>query len=144
VIWLPTVLPPRMQMPKATPTAVSRFESLVPDHPAVGLRPMFGQPAAFLNGNLLMGVFGDAVFVRLSEEEYSNAVREVGARPFEPMPGRAMRGYAVLPEELLSRPTAARRWVAKALAYVGRLPTKAGQRRGSAPRGAAPAKAKRR
>jgi TfoX/Sxy family transcriptional regulator of competence genes len=133
-----------MKMPKAGAEAIARFEALVPDHPAVGRRPMFGQPAAFLNGNLLMGVFGDELFVRLSEEGYAEAVRRVSARPFEPMPGRAMRGYAVLPEGLLADPPAARRWVAKALAYVGQLPTKAGQTRRSAPRVAASAAPRRR
>jgi TfoX/Sxy family transcriptional regulator of competence genes len=131
-------------MPKAGPSAIAGFEALVPDHPGVGLRPMFGQPAAFLDGNLLMGVFGDAVFIRLSEDGVAEAVREVGARPFEPMPGRTMRGYAVLPPKLLADPPAARRWVAKALAYVEQLPTKAGQSRRSAPRGAATSAAGRR
>lgn len=122
-----------MKMPKAEAGAVGQFETLVPEHPAVVVKPMFGQPAAFLGGNLLMGVFGGEVFVRLSESGYAEAVRAVGARPFEPMPGRAMKGYAVLPAKLLADPPAARRWVAKALAYVEQLPTKGGKTRGSAP-----------
>ncbi|HEV2450063.1 MAG TPA: TfoX/Sxy family protein, partial [Thermoplasmata archaeon] len=135
-----------MKMPKAGAAAVGRFEALVPEHPAVVVKPMFGQPAAFLGGNLLMGVFGEDVFVRLSEEGCAEAVRSAGARPFEPMPGRTMKGYAVLPARLLADPPAARRWVAKALAYVEQLPTKGAKSRGSARPAAraSPAPAKRR
>lgn len=138
--------PVAVQMPKADPGAIARFEALVPELPAVVVKPMFGQPAAFLGGNLLMGVFGSDVFVRLSEEGFAEAVRSAGARPFEPMAGRAMKGYAVLPATLLADPSAARRWVATAQAFVEQLPTKGGKSRGSAPREAraAPATARRR
>ena len=47
-----------------------------------------------------------------------------GGRPFEPMPGRAMKGYAYVPDGWLSDPQGAARLVAEALAHVGAMPPK--------------------
>jgi len=44
------------------------FRSLLPDEPRVTLRPMFGSISAFVNGNMFAGLFGNDLFVRLSEE----------------------------------------------------------------------------
>src|SRR4051812_39755328 len=54
-----------MSMPR--PDAESRefFHLVVPDDPRVQTRPMFGNLAAFVNGNMFTGLFGDRVFVRL-------------------------------------------------------------------------------
>lgn len=71
-----------------------------------------------------MGVFGGDVFVRLSEEDCRLARENQGLEPFEPMPGRPMRGYVVLHAEILSSPSTARNWVAKSLAFSERLPGK--------------------
>ncbi|MCI4342441.1 MAG: TfoX/Sxy family protein [Thermoplasmata archaeon] len=120
-----------MKMPKADPSAVARFEELLPTHPDVLVKQMFGHPAAFIGGNLFMGVFGEHVFVRLSEAEFHEASTSVGARPFEPMEGRVMRGYAVLPAKVLGDPKVAKDWVARSLAYVERMPTKKSKSKGS-------------
>ena len=55
------------KLPKPTEETKDYFASVVPDHPAVKIRPMFGQLSAFVNGNMFMGIFGDDVFVRLPE-----------------------------------------------------------------------------
>jgi TfoX/Sxy family transcriptional regulator of competence genes len=112
------------KMPKASPAAVERFESLLPSGPEVTVKNMFGQPAAFVAGHMFMGVFGAQVFVRLSEEDLASVAKIPGVRPFEPMPGRPMRAYAVLPEALLLKPGAAAPWVKKSIAYARGLPPK--------------------
>ena len=56
-----------MSMPKPSAMSKALFESLVPGDPRVTVRPMFGNVAAFVNGNMFMGLFGDELFVRLSE-----------------------------------------------------------------------------
>jgi TfoX-like protein len=116
---------PMPKMPKANPAAVERFESLVPPGPEVTVKLVFGQPAAFVGGNMFMGVFGEQVFVRLSEDGLASVSKIPGVRPFEPMPGRPMREYAVLPAPLLSRPGAAAPWVRKSMEYAMSLPPKA-------------------
>ena len=58
-----------MKIPKPSETDKERFRSLVPDHPDVEVKPMFGNIAGFVNGNMFMGLFGPDVGVRLSEDD---------------------------------------------------------------------------
>jgi TfoX/Sxy family transcriptional regulator of competence genes len=125
------VLPPSMKMPKPAPRALERFEALLPDHPEVSHRLVFGHPAAFVRGNMFFGVFGEALFVRLSESDRDELRRVPGARPFEPMPGRAMSGYMVLPEPLLSDSATAEEWVGRSLRWTASLPPKRPKSAGS-------------
>ena len=110
-------------MPKPSEKARAAFTRLVPDKPAVTLRPMFGNISAFVNGNMFAGLFGDDLFVRLADEE-SKAVRKLGGRDFEVMPGRAMSGYVVVPRTWLSKPEAALAWVEQSLAFTSKMPAK--------------------
>src|SRR5438552_7987136 len=86
-------------IPKPDAATKAFFRSVVPDHPAVGVRPMFGNLAAFVNGNMFMGLFGPDLFLRLSDDDQA-LVQKAGGGSFEPMPGRAMSGYVVVPEGL--------------------------------------------
>ena len=95
----------------------------VPAAPGVTKRPMFGNRAAFVNGNMFAGLFGDGLFVRLPEPRLTELLGS-GGRPFEPMPGRAMKGYAYVPDGWLSDPQSAAPLVAEALAHVGAMPPK--------------------
>jgi TfoX/Sxy family transcriptional regulator of competence genes len=110
-------------MPKPDDETRAFFESVVPDHPALRIRPMFGNVSAFVNGNMFMGVFGSDVFVRLPDRE-REAVAELGGTPFEPMPGRPMREYVVLPSEWRSDPDRVREWAGRSLDWAGELPAK--------------------
>jgi TfoX/Sxy family transcriptional regulator of competence genes len=112
-------------IPKITPTATRRFESLVANDSRFEVKKMFGQPAAFVNGNLCVGAFGDDVFVRLGESDLSSAEKLPGSRPFEPMPGRPMRGYRILPAAVLEDPRQAAEWVERAVRFTKGLPPKA-------------------
>jgi TfoX/Sxy family transcriptional regulator of competence genes len=116
-------------MPKPDPAAVARFESLIPKHRGVSRRPVFGQPAAFIDGNMFFGVFVDHLIVRLSEADRAAATKELGATAFEPMAGRPMREYVVLPAKLLADGPATEGWVARAFEYASRLPKKSGASR---------------
>ena len=117
-----------MKMPRADPTAVARFERLLPSDPDVTVRPMFGQPAAFVSGQMFFGVFGNDVFVRLSAPDREPGKLPKGSRPFEPMPGRPMREYVVVPPAVLDVPGSARPWVDRALAYGRSLGPKPSRR----------------
>ncbi len=110
-------------IPKADQEAKALFESMVPDHPAVTVRPMFGNVSAFVNGNMFMGVFGPDVFLRLPEAD-REAVTAEGGGPFEPMPGRPMRDYVIVPSDWRHKPDRLRRWVARSLEHVEAMPPK--------------------
>jgi TfoX/Sxy family transcriptional regulator of competence genes len=110
-------------MPKPSEQAKAAFTRLVPGDPAVTMRPMFGNLAAFVNGNMFAGLFGEDLFVRLPDDESERVVKQ-GGRSFEPMPGRAMRGYVTVHGSWQSKPDSARGWVARALALTRELPAK--------------------
>ena len=118
-----------MSMPKPSPAARALFESLVPDDPRVTVRPMFGNVAAFVNGNMFMGLFGDELFVRLSEAERSELLAIDGATGFEPMKGRPMKEYVALPASWCDDPTAAQSWVSRSLQWPSQIPEKKPKKR---------------
>jgi len=89
----------------------------------VDYRPMFGCPAYFTGGNLFAGVWQQTMMLRLSEDERAE-VTAAGGRPFEPMPGRAMKEYVALPPDMMADRDVARLWVRKAAAYAASLPPK--------------------
>jgi TfoX/Sxy family transcriptional regulator of competence genes len=110
-------------MPKPSDQAKAAFTKLVPDEPAVTLRPMFGNLSAFVNGNMFTGLFGEDLFVRLPDDE-SAQLRKLGGRDFEPMPGHAMKGYVTVPS-WRTKPDAAVVWIKRSLALTRAMPPKA-------------------
>ena len=111
-------------MPKASPEAAQRLTSLLGRDPRVEVRKMFGHPAAFVNGNLCVGTFGDELFVRLGAADVLALAKAPGVRPFEPMAGRPMKQYLVLPPAMLNRPAQAKKWVARSIEHALSLPPK--------------------
>jgi TfoX/Sxy family transcriptional regulator of competence genes len=110
-------------LPRPTQETKDYFASIVPDHPAVNIRPMFGQLSAFVNGNMFMGIFGEDILVRLPEEDREK-VLGAGGRIFEPMKGRPMREYVVLPDAWRNDPKQVREWAARSLDHADELPPK--------------------
>src|ERR1700674_2972505 len=112
-----------MTMPKPSEQAKAAFLKLVPPDPAVTTRPMFGNLSGFVNGNMFCGLFGEDLFVRVSDDDQAK-VRKKGGRPFEPMAGRAMTGYVVVPGGWQKKPDATRAWIVTALSWSRGLPAK--------------------
>ena len=92
--------------------------------PQAQVRKMFGYPAAFVNGNMLAGLFQDSMMLRLSASDLTDIREQAGAQPFEPMPGRVMREYVVVPNAILKSKAELRTWVGRAFAYASSLPAK--------------------
>jgi len=114
--------------PKFTPAPealVSYFGKVIADVPQAEPRKMFGYPCAFVNGQMLCGVFADRLMLRLSDEDRAKFLKLPGARPFEPMPGRAMKEYVEVPPELMNSEAELKRWLKRGLTYVQTLPPKA-------------------
>jgi TfoX/Sxy family transcriptional regulator of competence genes len=124
------------KMPKPSEEAKAAFTRLVPGAPEVTLRPMFGNLSAFVNGNMFAGLFGEDLFVRLSDAD-SASIRKLGGRDFEVMPGRAMKGYVTVPGTWRSKPDAAKGWIKDALENTRQMPPKAPAKKPAAKRSAA-------
>jgi len=109
---------------KSPPELVEQFSAAMEGFPAAERRSMFGYPCAFLNGHMFTGLHGKSWFVRLDDDDLANLLAIEGAGPFEPMPGRPMTGYAVLPSALTRAPAAVHQWIGRAEAFVKALPPK--------------------
>ncbi|SRR5581483_4624290 len=113
-----------MDWKKSPPELVALWEEVAPDGPGVERRKMFGYPAGFVNGNMFAGLFQDSLMLRLPEADLAEFLRLDGARPFEPMPGRPMRGYAIAPATLLQDKPSLARWLDRAVEAAAKLPAK--------------------
>jgi TfoX/Sxy family transcriptional regulator of competence genes len=113
-----------MEMPKPSEEDKQFFRSLIPEDPAVEIKPMFGNLGAFVHGNMFAGLFGAAVGVRLDDAAREELTAIDGTGPFGPAQ-RPMGGYVSLPAAWRTAPGLAERWVDSALAYVRSLPPKA-------------------
>jgi len=113
-------------MPKFTPAPealVRRFTDAVGAMRGVESRKMFSYPAAFVHGNMFSGLFQDAMILKLPEAD-RRSLAERGGRPFEPMPGRVMGEFVVVPPALLADPGELASWLGRARMYVATLPPK--------------------
>jgi TfoX/Sxy family transcriptional regulator of competence genes len=113
-----------MKMPKPSDRAKEKFSAIVPAEPAITLRPMFGNLAAFVNGNMFTGLFGEGLFVRLPDSE-ARAVIEKGGKPFEPVAGRRMGGYVMVWSDWQKKPAAVKPLINRALTLTKAMPAKA-------------------
>ena len=109
-----------MRFEKPSPSMVSLFDDLIRGRP-LQRRPMFGMPCAFAGGQMCVGLFADSLFFRLSEAD-RETFAAAGGRPFEPIPGRAMREYMVVPEAMLGERGALGAWLDRSQAYAASLP----------------------
>ena len=96
-----------------------RFGTVTDRHAELARRKMFGEIAGFVNGNLVTGLHAGRWFVRLTGDAKAEALSLPGAGPFEPMPGRPMGDYIVLPPVVVADDAALDGWLELAIA-VGR------------------------
>jgi TfoX/Sxy family transcriptional regulator of competence genes len=115
-----------MQFKKPSPALVELFQNLLPATGGAG-RTMFGCPCGFFGGNMFMGLFADQLFLRLAESDRAKLLAEEGAEQFDPMGGRPMREYVVVPPGWLEGDADddLRAWIAKSVRYAKTLPPKA-------------------
>ena len=108
----------------ASREAVAAFEASTSGLSGAEPRKMFGYSCVFAKGNMFAGLHEVGIVLRLPDEQRAEFLRLKGASQFEPMPGRVMREYVVVPRMLLNAPEKLRAWVEKSLAYVLSLPVK--------------------
>ena len=88
-------------------------------------RMMFGFPAFFINANMFTGLFEDKLFIRLSDELREATERRTGAlKHLEPMPGRPMKDYVVLPESFCMKESGLEALIRAAAVHARMLPAK--------------------
>jgi TfoX/Sxy family transcriptional regulator of competence genes len=86
-------------------------------------KKMFGGVGFLLKGNMLVGVWKDALIVRLSADEGADALLEPHVRPFD-ITGRAMKGWALVEPAGVAQDEQLRSWIGRALTFVAKMPAK--------------------
>jgi hypothetical protein len=89
-------------MPKLPPTgpdAIARYERVVEPFLGRGATKgkMFGMPIVKARDKVFAGTYGDAMTFKLGEDGTVKALRLKGVEAFEPMAGRAMKGWVLVP-----------------------------------------------
>ena len=102
---------------KSPPALVERFDSIAAEYPQAQRRPTFGYPCLYVGGNMVSGLFQSSWHVRLGLAETAELLALEGAAPFEPMPGRPMTGFTLMPQAIVEDDAAIRRWVERAIAF---------------------------
>jgi TfoX/Sxy family transcriptional regulator of competence genes len=118
-----------MKMPKPSEEAKAALARVVPDEPAVTIKPMFGQMSGFVNGNMFIGIWGEELVLRLPELEIAK-VKKQGGRDFEPMAGHKMSGYVLYGGEWKSK--APQALIKRALEEARKMPAKAPKKKAAA------------
>jgi len=116
------------QMPGFNPAPEelkATFEKAMLYVPLAEKRKMFGYPCAFINGQMFAGLHQTNMFLRLSTEDRLQFLELEDAKVFEPVPGRPMREYVVIPESMLNQESELDAWLTKAFNYAISLPPKA-------------------
>ncbi|MDQ6613762.1 MAG: TfoX/Sxy family protein [Actinomycetota bacterium] len=112
-----------MPFQKSPPDLVARFDVLACLVPGGSRKLMFGFPSVVLGGHMFMGLFEDHLILRLGDDDRA-ALLGMGGEVFEPMAGRPMKDYVVVPEALVGDTDAMGEWVERSVAYAQSLPPK--------------------
>ena len=83
---------------------------------------MFGGTCHLINGNMMCGVHGDSLIVRLGEAQAQESLGRPHVRPFD-MTGRPMKGWVMVDEAGL-KGEALKGWLEKARSFAESLPPK--------------------
>ncbi len=116
---------------KKAPDELVKFIAQKTEKLNCDFRKMFGYPAYFVNGNMFTGLHGNSLFIRLSEVDLKKIIEfDLGVKPFEPMPGRAMKGYVVLPQSFYCNDKLLEEWLERSLKFASSLPPKKAKAKG--------------
>jgi hypothetical protein len=113
---------------KSPPGLVARFGELAVLTGDADRKQMFGYPTCVLRGNMFMGLHEDSLILRLGESDRAEFLSRYDAGLFEPMPGRPMKEYVVVPPALVDS-SEIDDWVRKSRAYAEQLPAKKSKKR---------------
>jgi len=86
-------------------------------------RKMFGGLCFMVHGNMLGGVMGDEIIVRVGAERYEDALKQPHAREMD-FTGRPMRGFVVVASEGIASDERLNEWVQRGAQFATSLPPK--------------------
>lgn len=99
-----------------------RVTDLTQQLPDLSEKRMFGGWGLMWQGNLLVGVIGDDLVVRVGPDAYEDALR-AGGREFD-FTGRPMKGWVMVPADAVAEEPELAAWIDRATRFVKTLPAK--------------------
>ena len=100
-----------------------RIRHLLARRKGIEEKRMFGGVGFLLNGNLLVGVWKNALCVRLGPQQAEEALKEPHVQEFA-ITGRAMKGWVLVAPEGIQDDALLKGWIQRAVKFVGKLPAK--------------------
>jgi TfoX/Sxy family transcriptional regulator of competence genes len=113
-----------MDWEKPSPGLIRILEEAAEPFPAIERRKMFGCPAYYINGNMMTGVYGQQLFLRLPPEMRAELQASLDAKAFEPLAGRPMKEYVSMPEAIVNDAAALDEWMRRSVEFVSNMPPK--------------------
>jgi hypothetical protein len=101
----------------------ARIRDTLARNKGVAEKKMFGGVGFLLHGNLLVGVWKDALVVRLGPDEGDLALLEPHVKEFD-ITGRAMKGWVLVGPEGVEGDEQLGGWIERATKFVKTLPAK--------------------
>src|SRR2546430_12975791 len=98
------------KIPHSSKESEAILRALLPAGKEITVRPMFGNLAAFVGGNMSVGLYGEDLFVPLSASDRAELLENDGAAVFETMKGRQIQDYGVVPRASSRDPATAQHW----------------------------------
>ncbi|HJQ92808.1 MAG TPA: TfoX/Sxy family protein [Candidatus Thermoplasmatota archaeon] len=84
---------------------------------------MFGGIGWMERGNLVAGIWKDALIARVPPEETEKALEEAGVKPFD-VTGRPMKGWVLVEAEAVAEEPELGAWIERSRKFVKTLPAK--------------------
>lgn len=112
---------------------VERIRATLVRQPNTDERRMFGGVCFTLNGNMVCGVVGTDLMVRVGPDRYQDALQQPHVREMD-FTGRAMKGYVFVGAQGIKDELALRNWIDLGVAHVGGLPEKTRNQRATTSR----------
>ncbi len=109
---------------KSPPGLIEKFTRVMERFKDANPRKMFGYPSCFVQDRMCTGLHQENWIIRLREEDRLEIFMEHQTTPFEPMKGRIMKEYVILPEEILADEKLLLSWIERSIQYVKSLPPK--------------------
>jgi len=111
---------------ESPPEIMARFGELAALAPGADRREVYGHPSCVLRGNMFMGLYEGSLILRLAEPDRTEFLRRYGGGLFEPLPGRAVKEFVVVPPALVGT-REIEDWVRRSLAYTEQFPPRGGR-----------------
>lgn len=100
-----------------------RVRQSLGEQTSVTERKMFGGLCFMVHGNMLGGVMGDEIIVRVGADRYEDALKQPHTREMD-FTGRPMRGFVIVASEGIASDERLDEWVRRGVQFATSLPPK--------------------